>query len=158
PFTPGDTLTPQQIMRLLPATARAVRSLSITDAAYGAQPAPADASDAIQKALNAAAQSASADDPVDVLVPAGTFNHSQVLNVGPNVRLRRDPEDTGGILHATDPLHAAVHLSGDRSAALFLVLTNDASERAGTPDASSVWVGPRTAGGAFVHDTWLIGT
>ena len=159
PFVPGDVLTPERIMRLLPATAPAARSISISDAPYHAAVAPADASNAIQMALDAAAAMAVPSDPVDVLVPPGTFNHSKVLTVAADVRLRRSPEDSGGILNATDPLHAAVHLVGDRSAALFLVLRENATARdSGPPTSVGVWVGSDHTGGTVTHDAWVVGT
>jgi hypothetical protein len=155
-FGPGDVLTPAQIMNLLPATRRAPRSIVITDAPYGAAPSPADATAAIQKALDDAAKLANPTSPVDVLVPAGAFDYSAVLRVGGDVRLRRFPEDTGGTLHAKNPSAAAVHLSGDRSGALFLGLDFGATARETTPQASGIWVGP-DAKDAFVHDTLVVG-
>jgi hypothetical protein len=82
PFTPGDVASAAAIMALLPATGRAARSISITDSPYGAAPARADATHAIQQALDAAAAMASQAAPVDVLVPAGTFRYSAALEVG----------------------------------------------------------------------------
>jgi hypothetical protein len=157
-FAPGDVLSAEQIMALLPATARAELAISIADPPYNAAPAPADASNAIQSALDAAAAMASPGHPVDVLIPPGTFEHSQLLTVGAAVRLRRSPEDSGGILNATDPLHAAVRLIGDRSAALFLVLRPNGSARETVPASNGVWVGSDRAGGAVTHDAWVIGT
>jgi hypothetical protein len=79
-----------------------------------------------------------------------------VLRVGADVRLRRFPEDGGGTLHATKPGAAAVHLSGDRSGALFLALDFGATAREATPQASGIWVGA-DAKDAFVHDTLVVG-
>ena len=59
----------------------------------------------------------------------GTFDYSAVLRVGADVRLRRFPEDTGGTLKATKPATGAIHLAGDRSGALFLVLNFGATAR-----------------------------
>jgi hypothetical protein len=157
PFTPGDVLTPAKIMALLPETERASRSISITDAPYAAALAPADATSAIQRALDAAAAMASPGHPVDVLVPAGTFDYSAVLQVGADVRLRRSPEDSGGKLQATNPSNAAVHLAGDRSGALFLVLNFGATSRDTTPQSSGIWVGGSSASSPFVHDTLVVG-
>ncbi|HKP63661.1 MAG TPA: right-handed parallel beta-helix repeat-containing protein [Polyangiales bacterium] len=158
PFAPGDVLTPEQIMKLLPQAAPASHSISITDAPYRAQVAPADATAAIQAALDAAAQLASADNPVDVLVPPGTFQYSKALRVGADVRLRREPPADGGVLRATDVLQSAVHLIGDRSGALFLVLQSNATARdVGPPGATGVWVGSDTTAGAVTHDALVIG-
>jgi hypothetical protein len=155
PFTPGDVLTPAQIMALLPATRPAARSISITDAAYGAAVAPADATTAIQKALDAAATMASQGAPVDVLVPAGTFRYSAVLKIAADVRLRRSPEDAGGTLQATAPSTAAIHLGGDRSGALFLVVNFGGTARDTTPQSSGIWVGSGSS--TFVHDVLVVG-
>ena len=157
PYAPGDVLTPAQIMALLPATRPATRSISITDDPYKASPAPADATQAIQKALDDAAALANATTPVDVLVPPGVYDYSAVLRVGADVRLRRFPEDTGGSLHATNPANAAVHLAGDRSGALFLVLNFGATARDTTPQSSGIWVGGSSSTSAFVHDVLVVG-
>jgi hypothetical protein len=156
-FVPGTVLTPAQIMALLPRTQRAAKTIDITAAPYGAQPAPADATSAISAALQAAASEATPSAPVDVLVPAGTFNYSTVLNVGADVRLRRFPEDSGGVLHATDPTNGAVRLRGDRSGALFLSITSGATSRGSTPQSCGVWVGAAVPG-SLVHDTLVVGT
>ena len=156
PYTAGDVLTPAQIMALLPATRRAARSISITDSPYGAAPAPADATQAIQQALDAAAAMASQRAPVDVLVPAGTFRYGAALKVGADVRLRRSPEDAGGSLQATNPSNAAVHLAGDRSGALFLALNFGAMSRDTTPQSSGIWVGTGSSS-SFVHDALVVG-
>jgi hypothetical protein len=156
-FKPGDVLTPTQIMALLPATQRATKSLSITDDPYNAAPAPADAAQPIQKALDAAAAMATASSPVDVLVPAGTFNYGKTLRVGADVRLRRFPEDTGGTLHATKPSDAAIHLAGDRSGALFLALNFAATRRETSAQASGIWVGGDNGASPFVHDVLVVG-
>ena len=142
-------------MTLLPATRRASVSISITDSAYKAAPAPADATTAIQKALDDAAAMAGPGAPVDVLVPAGTFDYSATLRVGADVRLRRFPEDTGGTLQATKPSSGAIHLAGDRSGALFLMLNFGATARDATPQASGIWSG--NDGGPFVHDVLVVG-
>jgi hypothetical protein len=144
-------------MALLPATRRAKLSISITDDPYKAAPAPADATTAIQKALDAAAAMAQATTPVDVLVPPGDFDYSAELRVGANVRLRRFPEATGGTLHATNPANGVVHLTGDRSGALFLVLKFSATARATTPQASGIWIGGDSSKSAFVHDALVVG-
>lgn len=141
-FTPGDTLTPQEITALLPVVAVSSRTIDITAAPYNAAVAPADATSAINAALKAAGGMATQVAPVDVLVPAGTFDYSAVLVVPHDVRLRRWPEDSGGILVATNSTDSAVHLTGDRSGALFLVLQSPSSSaRVGTPWSSSIWVG-----------------
>lgn len=152
-FSPGDVLTTQQIRTLLPITAPASRSLDVTAAPYRAASSPADATAAIQSALADAATMADAAHPVDVVIPTGTFDYDAVLEVGANVRLR----GAGGTLHATDATVSAVHLDGDHSGALFLTITSPASSRATTPDSSGIWVGPRTASGAVVHDTLVVG-
>jgi hypothetical protein len=157
PFTPGDVLTPQQIMTLLPATRPAAHSISITAAPYSAAPAPADATAAIQKALDDAAKMASPTTPVDVLVPAGTFDYSAVLRVGADVRLRRFPESSGGLLQATDPSNGAVHLAGDRSGALFLSLNLAATTRLSAAQQSGIWVGTDNSSLPFVHDVLVVG-
>jgi hypothetical protein len=140
-FTPGDVLTPEEIMALLPVARPSASALSITDAPYSAAPSPADATTAIQKALDDAAAMAKPGAPVDVLVPTGIFNYSAVLKVGADVHLRRSPEDSGGVLHATNPAQEAVRLAGDRSAALFLRLTYAATTRLTTAQSSGIWVG-----------------
>jgi hypothetical protein len=157
PFKPGDVLTPVEIMALLPATRAAAKTITITDAPYDAAPAPADATQAIQKALDDAAATATESSPVDVLVPAGTFDYSHELTVGADVRLRRYPEDSGGSLHATNPAHGAIHLAGDRSGALFLLLTSDATARDTTPWSSGIWVGSDRSTAPFVHDVLVVG-
>ena len=156
-FTPGATLTPKQILALLPALAVASRTLDITAAPYGAKVAPADATSAIQAALDAAGSMATQASPVDVLVPAGTFNHSGVLTVPHDVRLRRWPEDSGGTLHATDQDNSSVHLAGDRSGALFLVLTIASTSRTSTPASGGIWVGAATTGVATTHEPLVVG-
>ena len=154
PYTPGGALTPAQIMALLPAARRAAVSISITDSPYGAAPAPADATSAIQKALDDAAAMASPGAPVDVLVPAGTFDYSATLRVGADVRLRRSPEDTGGILQATKPSSGAIHLAGDRSGALFLMLSFGATARDTTPQASGIWAATTAAPSCTTCSSW----
>jgi hypothetical protein len=96
--------------------------------------------------------------PVDVRVPAGTFDHSGVLNVPQDVRLRRWPEGSGGTLVATNPAQSAIHLAGDRSGALFLVLTSPSSStRLSTPQSTGIWVGGNGATDPKVKDTLVIG-
>jgi hypothetical protein len=158
PFVPGTTLTPGEIIALLPALAVYSRTIDITAAPYNAAVAPADATAAIQHALQAAGAIATQAAPVDVLVPAGTFQYSAVLSVPHDVRLRRWPEDSGGILVATSSTDSAVHLTGDRSAALFLVLRSpSANARVGTPWSSSIWVGAGDNVVTEVNDTWVVG-
>jgi hypothetical protein len=141
-FTPGDVLTPQEIIALLPVVAVSSHTVDITAPPYSAAVAPADATSAINAALKAAGTMATQAAPVDVLVPAGTFDYSGVLVVPHDVRLRRWPEDSGGLLVATSSTNSAVHLTGDRSGALFLVLKSPTSSaRVGTPWSSSIWVG-----------------
>ena len=152
-YTPGMTLSPADVMALLPATAPAKLTIDITAAPYRAAVSPADATTSIQAALLAAAKMADADHPVDVVVPPGTFEYGAVLEVAADVRLR----GTGGVLKATNAALAAVHLGGDRSGALFLKLTSPATSRGSTPDASGIWVGPRSASGQAVRDTWVVG-
>jgi hypothetical protein len=119
--------------------------------------APADATAAIQAALDAAGAMSSQAAPVDVLIPAGTFDHSGVLTVPHDVRLRGWPEGAGGNLHATDASQSAVHLSGDRSGALFLVMTSPATTRATTPASGGLWIGAVQAGGATTHEPLVVG-
>jgi hypothetical protein len=157
PFTPGGRLTPAQIMALLPIAARATRTISITDAPYRAPVAPADATSAIQAALDAAAAMATPGAPVDVLVPPGRFNYARVLTVGRDVRLRRAPEDSGGVLHATTVGQSAVHLAGDRSGALFLSLETDETARSTAPPGCGIWVGADNPGRPVTHDTLVVG-
>jgi hypothetical protein len=156
-FTPGATLRPRQIIGLLPIVAVSSHTIDITAAPYNAPTAPADATSAIQSALDAAGSAATQAAPVDVLVPAGTFNHSGVLTVPHDVRLRRWPEDSGGTLHATDADQSAIHLSGDRSGALFLVMTSPSTVRTTTPASGGLWIGPATAAGAMVHEPLVVG-
>ncbi len=157
-FSPGETLAPRQIMALLPLALASAHTIDITASPYSAPVAPADATKAIQAALDAAGRVATQAAPVDVLVPAGTFNHSGVLTVPHDVRLRGWPEGTGGVLQATDASNSAIHLSGDRSGALFLVLTSPATTRLTTPQASGLWVGAAQAGGAMIHEPLVVGT
>jgi hypothetical protein len=157
PFTPGNVLTPSEMMELLPLTRLAAKTISITDAPYNAARTPADATQAIQRALDDAAATAKPGAPVDVLVPSGTFDYSHELRVGADVRLRRFPEDSGGLLHATNPAHGAIHLAGDRSGALFLFLTSEATARDTTPWSSGIWVGGDTSSSPFVHDVLVVG-
>jgi hypothetical protein len=156
-FKPGDVLTPAQIIALLPAVAAASKTIDITLAPYNAKVAPADATMAINAALKAAGGMATQGSPVDVLVPAGTFAYSGVLVVPHDVRLRRWPEDAGGTLQATDATNSAVHLTGDRSGALFLVMTSPATTRLGTPWSSSIWVGSGDNIVTSVTDTLVVG-
>jgi hypothetical protein len=157
-FTPGTTLSPAQVIALLPRVAPAARFVDITAPPYSAPVAPADATSAIQAALNAAGSMATPTSPVDVRVPAGTFDHSGVLNVPQDVRLRRWPEGSGGTLVATNPAQSAIHLAGDRSGALFLVLTSPSSStRLTTPQATGIWVGGTSPTAPKVHDTLVIG-
>jgi hypothetical protein len=152
-FTPGDTVSVANIVALLPATARANRTIDITAAPYRAPVSPGDATKAIQAALDAAKAMADSTHPVDVIVPPGTYLYGAVLEVAADVRLR----GTGGVLQATQPAHAAVHLGGDRSGALFLKVTSPATSRGTTPDCSGIWVGARTSSAAPVHDTLVVG-
>jgi hypothetical protein len=152
-FAPGQALTEAQIVELLPALAPAATTLDITAAPYGARQSPADATAPIQAALNDARRRASPAHPVDVVIPAGTYAHSGVLDVGPDVRLRGQ----GGVLVATRPQTAAVHLAGNRSAALFLALETNATARLALPDSDGIWVGPRSAHETPVHDTIVVG-
>jgi hypothetical protein len=157
-FTPGATLTPAQIIALLPRVAPAARFVDITVAPYSAPVAPADATSAIQAALNAAGAMATPAAPVDVRVPAGTFDHSGVLNVPQDVRLRRWPEDSGGALVATNPSQSAIHLAGNRSGALFLVLKSPSSStRLSAPASMGIWVGGNVPSDPKVEDTLVIG-
>ncbi|HEX8793466.1 MAG TPA: hypothetical protein VF765_21135 [Polyangiaceae bacterium] len=156
-FAPGATLTPAQIIALLPRLAPAAAFIDITAAPYSAPVAPADATPAIQAALDAAGKMATPTAPVDVRVPAGTFDHSGVLSVPQDVRLRRWPEGSGGTLVATDPANEAIHLAGDRSAALFLVLSSPSSStRLTTPQSSGIWIGGATSADPKVHDTLVV--
>jgi hypothetical protein len=157
-FTPGATLTAKQIVALLPILAVSSQTIDITAPPYNAGVAPADATSAIQGALYAAGAVATQAAPVDVLVPAGTFQYSAVLSVPHDVRLRRWPEDTGGTLVATNPTDSAVHLTGDRSGALFLVLQSPSSNaRLTTPWSSSLWVGGGDHIVTSVSDTLVVG-
>ena len=152
-FTPGQKLTPAQIVALLPTLKPASIKLDISRPPYRARKSPADASAAIQAALNDARRRARRDQPVDVMIPAGTYDHRAVLEIGPDVRLRGD----GGTLRATRAATAAVHLTGDRSAVLFLSLTVEASARLAVPDSDGIWVGPRTALEPAIHDPIVVG-
>ncbi|APR85380.1 putative lipoprotein [Minicystis rosea] len=156
-FKPGDVLTPAQIIALLPIVAVAAKTIDITAPPYNAQVAPADATTAINQALHDAGLMAAQGAPVDVLVPAGTFAFSKVLVVPHDVRLRRWPEDTGGTLQATDPDLSAVHLTGDRSGALFLVMISPATKRTSTPWSGSIWVGGGDNVVMSVEDTLVVG-
>jgi hypothetical protein len=157
-FTPGATLTPREILALLPALAVSRRTIDITAPPYNAAVAPADATLALQGALQAAGTMATEAAPVDVLVPAGTFQYSAVLAVPHDVRLRRWPEDSGGTLVATNPTDSAVHLTGDRSGALFLVMQSPSSNaRVSTPWSSSIWVGAGDNVVMSVSDTVVVG-
>lgn len=100
---------------------------------------------------------ASPGNPVDVLVPPGTFNYSAELRVGADVRLRRFPEDSGGTLHATNPANGIIHLVGDRSGALFLLANFGATGRLATPQASGIWIGGDNSSSPFIHDVLVIG-
>jgi hypothetical protein len=152
-FNPGDVLSKAAIMALLPATAPASRSFDITAAPYDAHPSPADATSAIQAALDAAAKVATAQQPVDVVVPAGNYVYTNVLNVAAHVRLR----GTGGVLHGTTQEASAVHLAGDGSGALFLTLQMAGSARGTKVGASGIWVGASSAPATLVHDTLVVG-
>jgi hypothetical protein len=152
-FVPGDTLSPSAIMALLPITAPARQTLDITAAPYGAKVSPADATTSIQAALNAAQKMATPQAPVDVIVPAGTYQYSAVLSVGANVRLRGE----GGMLQATNQANGSVHLTGDGSGALFLTVKSNGSVRGSTMGAAGIWVGPSNASGAVVHNTLVVG-
>ena len=158
PFTVGQPLSPAQIMALLPAVAPSSRTIDITASPYNARVSPSDATSALQSALDDAGSMATQGAPVDVLVPAGTFNYSNVLNVPHDVRLRRWPEDSGGILAATDPANSAIHLAGDRSGALFLVVTSPAaSTRLTTPQACGIWVGSDGGSLPITHGALAVG-
>lgn len=152
-FSPGQALSSSEIVALLPIVAPASRTLDVSDAPYRAPTSPGDATPAIQAALDHAKEIARPGSPVDVLIPPGIYDHSAVLDVGTDVRLR----GAGGILRATDPARSAVHLQGDRSGALFLTLTSGASERRSNDESSGIWVGPKAPSRAIVHDTLVIG-
>jgi hypothetical protein len=157
-FSPGQTLTAKQILALLPALQVSTQTLDITAAPYNAAVAPADATTAIQNALTAAGKLATPTAPVDVLVPAGTYNFGTVLTVPQDVRLRGWPEGSGGTLAATDPANSAVHLSGDRAGALFLTMSSPSSTaRLTTPQACGIWIGGADVGATTTHDTIVVG-
>jgi hypothetical protein len=159
PFVPGDTLSPAQLVALLPRAAPATRSLSIADAPCSALPAPADATAAIQCALNAAGQIALGGPagPVDVVVPPGSWSYAAVITVPRGVRLRGAGAGIS-TLEAADPAQSAVNLAGNGSGALFLTVSSPrAAARLSTPQACGVWVGPATAAGAPVSDTLALG-
>jgi hypothetical protein len=152
-FAPGDRIAAEDVEAFLPATALASRVIDVTAEPYRAAPSPADATPSIAAALRAAAALATEAAPVDVLIPAGTYDYAAVLEVGANVRLR----GSGGVLRSTRPATSAVHLAGDRSGALFLRIIAAGEVRASTPDSSGIWVGPRGPSGAPVHDTLVVG-
>ena len=154
-FSPGGVLSIAQIQALLPATApsAAASAIDITSPPYRCPAAPADASACLQSALSAAGRLARQGRPVDVLVPAGIYNHDRVLEVGADVRLR----GAGGTLRGTNPGASAIRLLGDRSAALFLKLEGVATARRMNYAASGIWVEPKSAGAGFVYDTLVIG-
>jgi hypothetical protein len=152
-FNPGDTLSEAQITALLPRAALG-KCLPITAAPCNAQAPPADATLSIQCALDAAGRLASPEAPMDVLVPNGTWITSAVLEVPQDVRLRGVGAST---LLATDPTSSAVHLSGNRSGALFLRLSSpNSTSRLSTPQACGVWVGA-ASGDSAVADTLVLG-
>lgn len=153
PFTPGQVVSRSDIETLLPATARARRSVCIVDAPFGALPSPRDSTMAIQRALDAARSMATPEQPVDVIVPTGSFNYSDILDVGADVRLRGE----GGVLNATRADASAIHLMGDRSGALFLTIRSQANSRESSVRHSGIWVGPSRASGAPVRNVWVVG-
>jgi hypothetical protein len=153
-FVPGDVLDAQAIGALLPVTLPAEHSIDITSAPYRAPVSPADATASIQAALDAAKAMAKPGHPVDVVVPAGTYDYAAVLEVAADVRLR----GAGGVLRATAPASSAIHLGGDRSAALFLhVVSPSSSVRTEKPDGSGIWVGPGADSSVAIHDTLVVG-
>jgi hypothetical protein len=153
-FAPGDVLDVQAIGALLPVTAPAEHSIDVTSAPYRAPVSPADATASLQAALDAAKAMAKPGHPVDVVVPAGTYDYAAVLEVGADVRLR----GAGGVLRATSPASSAIHLGGDRSAALFLhVVSLSSSVRTDKPDGAGIWVGRRSDSDPPIHDTLVVG-
>jgi hypothetical protein len=153
PFTPGDSPDVAAIIELLPALARAPEAIDVAAPPYSAAPAPADATLALQRALADAGRRASPAHPIDVVLTPGSYEYHAVLDVPANVRLRGEH----ATLTATDPAASAVHLAGNRSAALFLNLVVHASGRLTTPDSSGIWVGPRRPTEPEVHDTLVVG-
>ena len=156
PFTvrAQRTLTVAQIFAFLPATKRARRIINIKT--YGAT-TTRDATDAIQNALDAAGEEARENSPVDVLVPAGTYTHNDLLTVPPYVRLRGYPEDAGGTLKATNSNESAVHLDGNGSGVLFLKLTSTATVRGSTPDQALIEVGDAWNGVYTTSNILIVG-
>jgi len=156
PFTPGPTptLTPAQIMTFLPKTQMASKTINITS--YGARTSK-DATTAIQNALNAAGAEATASSPVDVLVPAGTYKHSNLLTVPAYVRLRGYPEGAGGTLAATNVNESAVWLNGNGSGVLFLNLTSNQTVRGSTPDQALIEVGDAWNGVYTTSNILIVG-
>jgi hypothetical protein len=153
--------SPEEIRALLPLTAFGL-NVSIADPPCSAQPVPSDATTAIQCALKAAGKMATAESPVNVVVPAGNWSFTEVLHVPANVRLVGRPY---ALLSALNPAQASVHLAGNKSGALFLTLTSpNAVSRLGSPAACGVWVGsdggphPGTGGEPGpVWDTLVLG-
>jgi hypothetical protein len=154
-FSPGEVLSTEQINALLPATAAAAaaRVIDITADPYRCRTAPADATACLQSALNAAGRLASRGKPVDVLVPAGVYDHERVLEVGADVRLR----GAGGTLRGTNPAASAIRLVGDRSGVLFLKVQGVATARRMNYASSGIWIEPKSSADAFVYDTLVIG-
>jgi hypothetical protein len=137
PFTPGHVLTQAQINYLLPATAPAATRISITDSPYNAQPAPADATTAIQAAITAAGAIANSSNPVDVVIPPGTYNYSASLLGSAWVRVY----GAGGILNATTPGASTINMIGDGSSCLFVTSIGSATARSGAFHATILWIG-----------------
>jgi hypothetical protein len=152
PFTPGTVLTEAEIERLLPATEPAATHVSITDAPYQAPAPPADATSAIQAALAAAGQLASPSNPVDVIVPAGTFNYSASLSVPAYVHFR----GRGGVLNSTHPSSTSVNLTGNGSGALYLKVQCNGTTRSEANAANGITLGNGSKG-APVSNTMVVG-
>jgi hypothetical protein len=105
-----------------------------------------------QAALQAALDNAT---PGQTLwLPPGTYNHSDVLKVPSGVTLSGAGDST--VLKATDANHAAVMLTGSKSALSNVKVTSDSATRIPNAEASAVWV--NHADGAKVTNVTSIGS
>lgn len=115
-----------------PSTAPPSDSINVKD--FGAK---GDGSTDDQAALQKAFDQAKATGK-SVWIPAGTYNHSDVIKVDGGVKVSGAGDQT--VLHATNASKAAIELTGSNSALSYVKLTADSATRIPNAEASDVWI------------------
>ena len=116
----------------LPSTVQPPDSINVKD--FGAK---GDGSTDDQAALQKAFDQAKATGK-SVWIPAGTYNHSDVIKVDSDVKVSGVGDQT--VLHATNASKAAIELTGSNSVLSNLKLTSDSATRIPNAEASDVWI------------------